>query len=174
MQRRSIPLRKATCAIAVVVTLAGCAYPGENRYYEYSVGYPIPVQFGTVIASRPIEIKGTPTGLGGAAGGAAGGLAGSALGAGTGNALAIFGLALVGLAAGAFGEQAARDRSGVEYTVALQNGQTYTLAQNLNAGDRVMQAGERVMLQSGYGYMRLLPADNFPTDIQRPKGITVH
>ncbi len=30
------------------------------------------------------------------------------------------------------------------------------------------------MVQQGYGYMRVLPADNVPTDVQRPPGLDVH
>jgi outer membrane lipoprotein SlyB len=174
MTQRSTLIRNATLALAVVTAVSGCAYPGQNLYYESNVGYPLSVQFGTVIATRPIEIKGSPSGAGAAVGGAAGGIGGSALGAGTGSAFAALGLAVVGLAVGSLVEQAIRDRPGIEYTIALQNGQIYTLAQNLNDDDRPIQAGARVMLQYGYGYMRLLPADNFPTDMQRPVGITVH
>jgi outer membrane lipoprotein SlyB len=174
MTQRLTPLRKATLAVALAATVSSCAYPGENLYYENNVGYPLSVQFATVIAERPIEIKGQPSGAGALVGGAAGGIGGASIGAGLGSAAAALGLSVVGIALGSLIEQLARDRSGVEYTVVLQNGQTYTLAQNLNKGDHVIQPGSRAMLQYGYGYMRLLPADNFPTDVQRPQGITVH
>src|SRR5229473_2996449 len=108
------------------------------------------------------------------AGAAAGAIGGSTLGHGMGSAGAALGLALVGLAAGAIAEQALIDHPGVEYTVVLQSGQTYMLAQNLNPGDRILQPGERVMVQQGYGYMRVLPADNVPTDVERPPGLDVH
>src|SRR6266849_5739687 len=140
MTRRSTPLGKAALAVAVLATVSGCAYPGQNQYESYNVGHPIPVLFGSIVAARPIAIKGQPTGL----------------------------------AAGAIAEQALIDHPGVEYTVVLQSGQTYMLAQNLNPGDRILQPGERVMVQQGYGYMRVLPADNVPTDVQRPPGLDVH
>ena len=171
---KAAPLRKAAFAVAVLAAVSGCAYPGQNSYSTAEVGRPIPVQFGTIVSSRPIEVKGQPTGLGAAAGGAAGGIGGATLGHGLGSAGAALGLALVGLAAGAVAEQALIDHSGVEYTVTLESGQTYVLAQNLNPGDRILQPGERVMVQQGYGYMRVLPADTMPTDIQRPAGIAVH
>jgi len=174
MTQRLTPIRNVAVATAIVATLAGCVYPSEHVYYENNVGYPLQVQFATVISERPIQIKGTPSGAGALVGGAAGGIGGASIGAGLGSAAAALGLAVVGIALGSVIEQIARDRSGVEYTVVLQNGQTYTLAQNMNEGDQVMQPGSRVMLQYGYGYMRLLPATNFPTDVQRPQGITVH
>jgi outer membrane lipoprotein SlyB len=174
MTKRLTRLRKAALAVALLAMVSSCAYPGQSLYYENNVGYPLSVQFGTVIAQRPIAIKGSPSGAGAIVGGAAGGLGGSAIGAGLGSAAAAFGLAVVGIALGSLIEQLARDRSGVEYTIVLQNGQVYTLAQNLNEGDHPFQPGSRVMLQYGYGYMRLLSADNFPTDMQRPQGITVH
>ena len=174
MTRRSTPLGKAALAVAVLATVSGCAYPGQNQYESYNVGHPIPVLFGSIVAARPIAIKGQPTGLGAGAGAAAGAIGGSTLGHGIGSAGAALGLALVGLAAGAIAEQALIDHPGVEYTVVLQSGQTYMLAQNLNPGDRILQPGERVMVQQGYGYMRVLPADNVPTDVQRPPGLDVH
>ena len=174
MSRRPTPLRQAALAVAVVATVSGCAYPSQNQYESYNVGHPIPVQFGSIVSARPIAIKGRPTGLGAASGAAAGAIGGSTLGHGTGSAAAALGLALVGLAVGAVAEQSLIDHPGVEYTVVMQTGQTYMLAQNLNPGDRILQPGERVMVQQGYGYMRVLPADNIPTDVQRPPGLTVH
>lgn len=174
MTSKSTPLRRAAVAVAVLATVAGCAYPGQSQYESYNVGHPIPVQFGSIVASRPIAIKGQPTGLGAASGAAAGAIGGSTLGQGSGSAAAALGLALVGLAAGAIFEQSLIDHPGVEYTVVLQSGQTFTIAQNLNPDDRILQPGERVMVQQGYGYMRVLPAENIPADVQRPTGLTVH
>src|SRR5258708_37613466 len=77
MTRRSTPLRKAALAVAVLATVAGCAHPGQNQYESYNVGHPIPVQFGSIVAARPIAIKGQPTGLGAGAGAAGGAIGGS-------------------------------------------------------------------------------------------------
>jgi outer membrane lipoprotein SlyB len=174
MTLRATPRMSAILAIAAIATLAGCSYPGQNRYYAESVGQPMAVQFGTVVASRPIEIKGRPSGLGSAIGGAAGGLGGSTLGSGTGSGFAALGLAVAGLAAGGLAEQALSDRNGVEYTIVMQNGQTITVAQFLESGDAIIAPGHRVMVQSGNGYSRVLPAENIPTDLERPTGVTVH
>ncbi len=174
MTQRAAPLRQVVLAVVVLATVSACAYPGQNRYYGYNVGYPMPVQFGTVVSSRQIEIKGTPTGLGAAAGGAAGGLGGAAIGAGLGSAFAALGLALVGLGVGALAEQAVTDQSGIEYTIALETGQVFSLVQNMNAGDTIIAPGHRVMVQYGRGYTRIVPADNIPTSMQRPQGLIVH
>jgi outer membrane lipoprotein SlyB len=58
--------------------------------------------------------------------------------------------------------------------VTLTSGQTVTFAQNLNEGDQIVRPGQRVMVQTTGNYMRVLPADQLPTDISRPKGIAVH
>ena len=170
--------RTALCGAIMMatafITLEGCAFPGQNQYEANDVGRPISVQFGTVVSSRSINIKGQQSGAGALIGGAAGGLGGSQIGAGVGSGAAAFGLALVGLAAGAIAEQSLIDRPGVEYTVVLQSGQTYIFAQNLNKGDTVIEPGHRVMVQYGYGYMRVLPADTIPTELERPKGVTVY
>ena len=46
-----------------------------------------------------------------------------------------------------------------------------TVAQNQNKGDRVLQKGERVIIQTSGSYQRVLPAEHLPTEIKKPKGI---
>ncbi|WP_247872505.1 hypothetical protein [Azospirillum sp. TSO35-2] len=131
------------------------------------------VEFGTVVAARPVDIRGQNTGVGGLVGGTAGGLALSNVGRGTGNVAAILGGVLVGAAMGAMAEQAASDRVGIEYTVTLANGKTITIVQDQAAGDRVFNPSERVMIQANGTYQRVLPADHLPNQIARPQGIKV-
>jgi outer membrane lipoprotein SlyB len=80
---------------------------------------------------------------------------------------------LIGGLAGAATEQAIADRRGLEYTVTLQSGTTLTIAQERNAGERVLQPGERVMVQMSGAHQRVLPADQLPAEIKRPVGVTV-
>jgi outer membrane lipoprotein SlyB len=162
----------ATVLVAAVL-VSGCVDSGQNRYSYNDVGKTSVVQFGTVLAVRPIDITGQNTGAGAIAGGAAGGLAGNQFGHGGGKAGATLAGALVGLAAGAIAEQALSDRKGLEYTIVLENGKTVTIAQEHSEKDRVFAAGERVMVQASGTYQRVLPADNLPTEIARPKGIKV-
>jgi outer membrane lipoprotein SlyB len=57
--------------------------------------------------------------------------------------------------------------------VTLENGVTMTVVQDHNEGERVLKPGDRVMLQVTGGVQRVLPADQLPTEIKRPKGIKV-
>jgi len=155
----------------MVIFLFGCEHPGQNRYGYQEVGTTQVVEFGTVVAIREVDITGKNTGLGAAAGAAGGGIAGSAIGQGTGNAGAILGGVLVGAVAGALAEQAMADRTGLEYTIVLENGKTVTVVQEHKKEDRVFKPGERVMVQASGLYQRVLPADNIPTEMARPKGI---
>jgi outer membrane lipoprotein SlyB len=161
-------------AVALLLAgLSGCAHPSQNRYDQSEVGKTTAVSFGTVLAVRPIDITGKNTGLGMIGGAGAGGLAGSQIGAGSGNAFATLGGVVVGAVAGGLAEQALSDRTGVEYTITLESGVTLTVAQEAPKDERVMQPGERVMVQNSGGYQRVLPASQLPTEIKRPQGVKV-
>ena len=73
---------------------------------------------------------------------------------------------------GAALEQAIRNRGGVEYTVVLRNGKTLTVAQNISEKDVLLKKGDRVIVQINGEYQRVLPANNLPTEIEQPKGVT--
>ena len=170
MHKLMIPVAASICLVA---SLTGCATQGQSRYSFQDVGRASVVEFGTVVASRQVDIRGQNTGVGGVVGGTAGGLAMSNVGQGSGNVAAILGGVLVGAAIGAMAEQAASDRVGVEYTITLANGKTITIVQEQAAGDRVFSPSERVMVQANGTYQRVLPADHLPNQIARPQGIKV-
>ena len=79
--------------------------------------------------------------------------------------------AVLGATAGSALEQAIRNRGGVEYTVTLENGKTLTVAQNVSEKDVIHRKGDRVMVQIDGQYQRVLPANQLPTEIDKPKGI---
>ena len=160
--------------IIVLCSLAGCAKPpGMSQYMADEVGRSTMVDFGTIITSRTVGITGKNSGTGALIGGAAGLGAGSAVGNGNGQLVAA-GIGLVaGAIAGAATEQAVNDSTGVEYVVTTENGDTLTVVQNINKGDVILPTGSRVMVQTSGSYQRVLPADNLPETIKRPKGIKV-
>lgn len=159
--------------VAGAVALTGCQHPGQNVYRASEVGKASLVNFGTVVAVRDVAVQGENSGLGAMAGAAGGGIAGSQFGSGGGSAAATLVGVVIGGVAGALAEQAASNRTAVEYTVTLQSGVTMTVVQNKNDGDRIIQPGDRVILQVTGGTQRVLPADQLPTQIKRPVGITV-
>jgi outer membrane lipoprotein SlyB len=167
-------LRPGAIALACMTLLvAGCATKGQNRYAFNEVGHASLVEFGTIVNARQVDIRGQNTGAGAAVGGAAGGLAMSNVGRGNGNAAAILGGVVAGAIAGAVVEQAMADRVGLEYVITLQNGKTITIVQDQAPGDQVFVPGDRVMVQASGTYQRVLPANQLPTEIDRPKGIKV-
>jgi outer membrane lipoprotein SlyB len=169
-------VRRAAFAVlcgVVGLVLSGCQQSGQSRYSYQEVGRSTVIEFGTVLSVRPIDITGQNTGTGALAGAAGGGVAGSAIGRGVGNAGAIVGGVLIGAAVGALVEQGLADRSGLEYTIVLANGKTITIPQEHKKEDRVFNSGERVMVQASGIYQRVLPADNIPTEIARPKDLKV-
>jgi outer membrane lipoprotein SlyB len=164
---------RALLALLALLGLAGCETQSQNQYSYAEVGQTQSVSFGTVVSSRPVGIIGKNTGGGALVGAAAGGGAMSYVGNGPGQPWAIAAGALVGAAVGAIAEQKMSDKKGIEYTVTLEDGLTVTNVQELKEGERVLQPGERVMLQNTGQFQRVIPADNLPTSIPRPKGIKV-
>lgn len=159
------------CLTAFMLT--GCATQNQNTYRYDEVGRSAAVSFGTVVAVREIDIIGKNTGTGAAVGAVAGAGAASNIGQGQGNAWATGAGLLAGAVIGAMAEQAMSDRKGLEYVVTLETGITLTVAQDVGKEDRVLQPGDRVMVQTSGGYQRVLPADHLPTSIKRPQGIKV-
>ena len=160
-------------AAALVAVLAGCAESSQSRYNHSEVGKATVVEFGQVVAIRPIDITGKNSGAGAVAGGTAGGLIGTQLGSVNGGIAGVLGGILVGAAAGAVTEQMMSNRQGIEYTIVLSNGKTVVIPQEKRDGDRLFNAGERVMVQASGSYQRVLPTDHLPAEVNRPKGIAV-
>jgi outer membrane lipoprotein SlyB len=162
------PLNKVALLCLMV---AGCNFSTQTRYNYAEVGQIQVVNFGTVIGVRDIDIVAETSIGGGVVGGVGGAVAGGNIGSGTGSLAAVVGGAVVGATVGAALEQAIRNRGGVEYTVTLENGKTLTVAQNVSDKDVVLRTGDRVMVQINGAYQRVLPANQLPTEIERPKGI---
>ena len=165
---------KRILAAFCILALSACATPnGQNQYSATDVGQSTLVEFGTIINVREVGITGKSSGAGALAGGALGGAAASNMGNGNGQAVAVVGGVIIGAIAGAAAEQAAIDSKGIEYTIIKENAQTVTIVQNQNKDDRVLQKGERVIVQISGSYQRVLPASELPEQIKRPKGIKV-
>ena len=130
------------------------------------------VNYGTVVGVRDIDIIGDTSSAGGLLGGVGGGIGGLNVGSGSGVIVAGAAGAVGGVLVGAALEQAIRNRGGVEYTVVLRNGKTLTVAQNISEKDVLLKKGDRVIVQINGEYQRVLPANNLPTEIEQPKGVT--
>ena len=166
-------MRHLGIAAALLIALAACAESSQSRYNHSEVGKATVVEFGQVVGIRPIDITGKNTGAGAVVGGTAGGLTGTQIGSGNGGIAGVVGGIIVGAAAGAIAEQLMSNREGIEYTIVLSNGKTVVVAQEKKDGDRIFNAGERVMVQASGRYQRVLATDHLPNEIDRPKGIAV-
>ena len=141
-----------------------------NVYRYDEVGKTSAVTFGTILQVRSIGIIGENIPGGAAADGvrAAGG---TYIGADDGAAWAVAGLAVAGGIIGYLIEQGFADREGLEYTVILENGVTITTVQEIPEDKIPLKVNSRVIVQTQGGYQRVLPADQLPTEVNRPKGI---
>lgn len=170
--------------LALILAAAGCApRNGQNTYSASEAGVSRSVEFGTVLNVREVDITGENSEWGTLIGAGVGAGGASYIGSGSGNSWATAGGALAGAVAGHFAEQAMNDRKGYEYVVNLQSGETKTIVQEQNAGDKVFQPGDHVMLQycdrgekgrpctEGKEYQRLLPVAKLPPYSKNQKEI---
>jgi len=173
---KSLTTKKLLLATALASTLmlTACQHPGQNNYGEFDVGQNIETQFGTIIKMRPVDITGQNTGTGASVGALAGMTAGSTVGQGDGQIVGMLAGALIGGIAGAVVEQEMKDRKGIEYVIVLHNKKTITIVQNLKKDDEPLHKGQRVIVQTSGGYNRVLPAEDLPTQVKRPKAIEVN
>lgn len=109
------------CAASMVV-VTGCARDMNSNVYSSSA--PVgKVLEGTVLSARGVTIKNTDkledNTLGMLGGGLLGGIAGSTIGKGSGQALAVAGVAIAGAAAGALAQDKLGGSNGMEYVVRL-------------------------------------------------------
>jgi outer membrane lipoprotein SlyB len=152
---RNLPV---VCLTALLV--ASCATPTRDSYTTSEVGQAAETTRGTVLASRPVVIRGeaSPIGVGA---GAIAGAAGTNVVGGEG-ALAVLG-ALVGAGLGYLTQSGLGSEDGLEYVVDLEDGRTVTVVQNRADGEVPLPPGAQVLVQLGSPYHRVL-ADPRPRD----------
>ncbi|MEG9861629.1 MAG: hypothetical protein V6Z81_03895 [Parvularculales bacterium] len=154
---------------------------GESLYRSGEVGVAKAVQRCRVLEVREIFIRDDNAekegqALGGLAGGILGSVAGRSVGSGSGQDIASTGSAIAGVLGGALvGEavgKARGTRKGLEYSILTDNGQEITFTQEFLEGDRIVQAGETCRLQVADNRNRVLPSEQLPETVQRPKTTT--
>lgn len=155
------PARKllALCAaLALVAAAPACAPQNTGTTYSpRALGGAAHVSYGTVVASRPVQVAGTQSGVGALGGAAAGGIAGSFIGGDwRSNALAGIGGAIIGGLAGSAVERGLTQGTATEFIVRQDGGGDIAVVQTneegLQVGDRVMVTrGDRVRLSRAPG-----------------------
>ena len=151
-------------ALMVDLPLGACVNRSVNDVALGDTGQAFKVKFGTVLAAKQVNIRSDPTiGPSGVP------LLGGAAGAGYGNTrMAALEGALAGALAGAVAQQMIETGNGYEYTIAFTDGSTEIIDQRQAAEDPVFQPGAAVMMQYGATRNRVLPTDNFPTNVAMP------
>lgn len=115
-----------------------------NSFSRAEAGQVMPVEFGTIVAIRAVEIRPGQTRLGAITGGLLGGTAGSTIGSST--AANIAGGVAGAVAGGAVGSalQGSQRTRGVELTLELESRETVAVVQPGNPHD--YRVGDRVRL----------------------------
>ncbi len=120
--------------VATLFILSGCASNLTGDNYSASEAKRVQeVQFGVVIAQRPVIIDGRQNGiLGTAAGGILGGVIASNVGGGSGRDIATGIGAIIGGVIGQQVEEKSTRKQGQELTVRLDSGKTISIVQQIS------------------------------------------
>ncbi len=143
--------------IAAVLALSGCARSlGPNDYDRMAVGRVAHTEYGTVVSTRNVTIRGSRSGLGPGVGAVAGGVVGSTIGGGTPeNVLGAIGGALIGGLIGSAVEEGATKQRGIQYTIEQPNGNVITVVQA--EGGPVIAPGQNVRIVYAADRVRIEP-----------------
>ncbi len=149
--------RKFVGVIATTLLISGCASTGlTGTTYSRSEARQVQqVKYGTVISVTPVVIEGRNDGIVGTGAGAIiGGIAGSTVGGGKGSTIATVVGAVAGGMAGQAIEQNVTRKQGQEISVRLNNGETYSIVQEVE-NQQFFRVGEQVRLLQRGGVTRV-------------------
>jgi outer membrane lipoprotein SlyB len=154
-------------ALAASLLVAGCSHSSTSTYEAVDVGRTIETSQGSIVSSRPVQIKGETSNVGPLAGAAVGGAGtGLAMGGRSGTGWAAILGAVVGAGVGYVAQQQMNNREGIEYIVQMDDGRTVTIVQNREDTEKPLANGTPVLVQYSGKYTRILPAPPRTT----PKG----
>ncbi len=167
-------MKKIIALLLITAQLTACVpNSSQNQYNAHEVGRNVDMEFGKIIRVREVKIQQENTGIGATGGMLAGAAAGSTIGGGDGQAAAIIGGLIIGAIAGGIAEQHLQNQVGYEYLVATKSKKVKKILQNQHKDDVVFQKGDQVMIETSGGFQRVLPMDDLPEKVKKPKGITV-
>jgi outer membrane lipoprotein SlyB len=132
---------------SLLIAVSGCARGlGGGDYSRRDARQAYRVQYGAVVATRPVTIEGEYTNLGTVGGGAVGYSLGRVIGDGDSSRVAGAVGGVAGAVAGREVEKAATTEAGLEITLDMDRGDTLVIVQSSDVGFR---AGERVRVLFG-------------------------
>jgi len=166
-------MKKFFLVAVIALLLPGCVNHAQNQFTEFEAGQQVEVEFGKIVGVRHVKIRHQDTGLGAGGGALAGAGLGNAIASGGGRP----GGALLGLVAGAIAggiaEHQLQNLNGIAYTITKRNGKTVVITQEIGDDDAPLKKGDRVMIETSGIYKRVLPTDDLPEKVKRPKDIKV-
>jgi outer membrane lipoprotein SlyB len=156
--------RKAFAVAGIVAILEGCAFQSGTTYSPGETGTVMRVESAQVVSSRPVVISGLDDSQAAGWGTAIGATVAGAAAYGiteadnpAGVAVIII-AAVVGGLAGLLGEERRQTRSGIEYILRDEQGQTIAIVQSVDSSEEIQQPGAAVSLIHGAGgYVRVVP-----------------
>lgn len=135
--------------LALLIAVSGCARGlGGGDYSRRDARQAYRVQYGAVVATRPVKIEGEYTNLGTLGGGTVGYSLGRVIGDGDGDGSRVAGAVggVAGAVAGREVEKVATTEAGLEITLDMDRGDSLVIVQSSDVGFR---AGERVRVLFG-------------------------
>jgi len=167
-------MKKIVLALVITSMLSACApHPSQNQYFSGEAGQSTEIEFAKVVKVKEIKIQDRNTGTGAAAGMAAGGALGYQVGNGNGQLGGLIAGMVIGGVAGAIAEQEIQNQKGYEYIVVTEKKKTKSIVQYQAEDDVVFKKGDRVMVQTSGTFQRVMPTDDLPDTVKKPKGIKV-
>lgn len=167
-------MKKVLIIGLALLPLAACApKPGQHQYNASDAGQSTEIEFAKVVKVKEVAIQDRDTGTGAAAGMAAGGVAGYQVGNGNGQLAGLIGGMIIGGIAGHLAEQELGNQKGYEYVVVTEHKKTKSIVQYQKPEDVVFKKGDRVMIQTSGTFQRVMPTDDLPDEVKKPKGIKI-
>lgn len=158
------PATLGLAAMLAVSSLTACATKSGSTYNPSEAGQAMDVTKATVIRSRQVVIEGLKegqtVGWGAAIGAATAGAATYGLTkSDTPLGVAVTIIAAIGGAlAGTVAEEKLNHHPGAEYVLEPESGKTFAVVQTLTDGDKVIPAGQHVLvIQNRQGFYRVVP-----------------
>ena len=148
---RAMPRAAGMSFLVALLLLAGCSSQTGRSYSSDQTRRASAVQMGTITHLNDAYIDNNTTGLGTLGGAVVGGVVGSTMGRSTGRTLMSLGGAVIGALAGTGVEKGLNSKDGLEITVALDDGQTIAVVQELGDEERSFAVGDRVRVLRSAG-----------------------
>ena len=165
----SISAAKIVGIVCLGLLVTGCANRNVSDVSVGDSGHSYKVKFGTVLASRSVNIR-SDYADSIKVGAASGGIVSTGI---TSTVGSFFTGVVTGGAIGAAIHHAVETNNGIAYTVAFSDGSTQVINQLQGSSDPVFRSGHPVMVTFGATRNLVLDASQLPNRVRHPKKVIV-